>query len=127
MHAGGPTNPDPGARRALTTGEGGARPATVGDRMNEEHEDLRCGYPTKSGGTCRNKVEKAGRPCRIHMKAALLDRILTRDRSVPEDPSADAGVDQQGGPVEQRITPSEESPGGEGSAGGSGGTTESAT
>ncbi len=47
--------------------------------MNEENDDLRCGYPTKSGGTCRNKVEKAGRPCRIHMKAALLDRILGRD------------------------------------------------
>ena len=41
--------------------------------------DPRCGYPKKDGSPCRNRVPAEGKVCRVHQKAALLDRILKRD------------------------------------------------
>jgi hypothetical protein len=41
--------------------------------------DPRCGYPKKDGAPCRNRVPAEGKVCRMHQKAALLDRILKRD------------------------------------------------
>ncbi|MDZ7733568.1 MAG: hypothetical protein U5R31_11180 [Acidimicrobiia bacterium] len=49
----------------------------------------RCGYPTKDGSPCRIRVSEAGKVCRVHQKAALLDRILTGEipRGDPGDSS----------------------------------------
>lgn len=55
---------------------------------NADDELPRCGYPTKSGSPCRNRVERAGKPCRVHMKAALLDRLLGRGDAEPEGNAA---------------------------------------
>ena len=50
--------------------------------MEETGDDTpRCGRTTKSGRPCRNQVERPGRPCRIHMKAALLERLLGTSES----------------------------------------------
>ncbi len=50
----------------------------------------RCGHPTKSGRPCRNQVDRAGRPCRIHMKAVLLERLLgSQDTSAGGDVDSD--------------------------------------
>lgn len=72
-------------------------------RMDEEHDGARCGYPTKSGGPCRNKVDKAGRPCRMHMKGALLDRLLGR-REPTEAPAPDAAPSEQERPHPEQRT-----------------------
>jgi hypothetical protein len=47
--------------------------------MSDASSDPRCGYPKKDGSPCRNRVAADGKVCRIHQKAALLDRILKRD------------------------------------------------
>lgn len=46
---------------------------------HEPDDDPRCGYPRKDGAPCRNRVPAEGKVCRVHQKAALLDRILKRD------------------------------------------------
>lgn len=57
-----------------------AEPEQSSDRTSEA-SDPRCGYPKKDGSPCRNKVPEAGKVCRVHQKAALLDRILAGRQS----------------------------------------------
>lgn len=54
-----------------------ASPDSVSPRMDDEGEDdPRCGWPKKDGSPCRNRVPSAGKVCRVHQKAALLERLL---------------------------------------------------
>ena len=55
---------------------------------DDDQDASRCGYPTKNGEPCRNKVERPGRPCKVHMKVALLDRILKARATTPDAGSA---------------------------------------
>jgi hypothetical protein len=43
--------------------------------------DPRCGYPKKDGSPCRNRVAAEGKVCRVHQKAALLDRLLSKSKA----------------------------------------------
>jgi hypothetical protein len=60
--------------------------------------DPRCGYPKKDGSPCRNRVPAPGKVCRIHQKAALLDRILKREpgQPIPDDVSPADGTRPHG-------------------------------
>jgi hypothetical protein len=69
--------------RSATRSVGTAKPATG----SGGEPDPRCGYPKKDGSPCRNKVPEPGKVCRVHQKAALLDRILAGRRSASSDPA----------------------------------------
>jgi hypothetical protein len=55
--------------------------------IEEPSPELRCGYPKKDGSPCKNRVRAEGKVCRVHQKAALLDRILKRDVVLSRDES----------------------------------------
>jgi hypothetical protein len=63
--------------------------------MSDEQSDPRCGYPTKDGSPCRNRVPAPGKVCRVHQKAALLDRLLAR---TGKGPASDAGAGEASKP-----------------------------
>jgi hypothetical protein len=66
----------------------GAAPTTQrGDEAPMDEGDPRCGYPKKDGAPCRNRVPEPGKVCRVHQKAALLDRILAGRKSPPRSGS----------------------------------------
>lgn len=70
-----------------------AGPDSVSARMDDAAEDdPRCGWPKKDGSPCRNRVPSEGKVCRVHQKAALLDRLLAggSEADGSDRPSADA-------------------------------------
>jgi hypothetical protein len=63
--------------------------------MEPEAPKPRCGFPTKSGAPCKNLVDRAGTPCRLHARQVLLDRILS-GRGASGATPADARLDPAG-------------------------------
>jgi len=60
------------------------------ETASDESTAPRCGYPKKNGAPCRNRVPAEGKVCRLHQKAALLDRVLKRDIASSAGPDADS-------------------------------------
>lgn len=63
--------------------------STLVGRADANDAVARCGYPTKDGHPCRNRVAAEGKVCRTHVKPVLLDRLLSGHRRSSQD--ADGG------------------------------------
>lgn len=84
-HLGGASGP--GSVSPRMDDEGNDRTAADATRAADD-DDPRCGWPKKDGSPCRNRVPGAGKVCRVHQKAALLDRLLAGGGAT-EDPTED--------------------------------------